>query len=73
MEKRITELRELAREEGITLPYPPEVIIGLEDRGKYVDLVTGLIGDENERFSLTVVGEASVVVDQARGGTTTSA
>lgn len=68
MDKRITELKELAAAEGITLPYPPEVIIGLEDRGKYVDLVTGLIGDANERVSLTVVGEAAVVVDKARGG-----
>lgn len=68
VDSRVQELLDLARDEGINLPYAPEVIIGLEDKGKYVDLATGLIGDANERISLTVIGEASVIVDKARGG-----
>ena len=61
-DKRIQELQDLAAGEGMILPYPPQVIIGLEDKGKYVDLATGMIGDSNERISLTVVGEAHAVV-----------
>lgn len=60
---RIAELLALAAEEGISLPYPPEVIIGLEDKGAYVDLTTGLIGDAGERVSLTLLGEANAVVN----------
>lgn len=62
-DSRIQELLTLAAEEGIALPYSPEVIIGLEDKGKYVDLITGLIGDADERISLTVLGEAVAVVN----------
>lgn len=61
---RIQELLTLAAEEGITLPYSPEVILALEDKGKYVDLTTGLIGDAGETFSLTVIGEAELLAAQ---------
>lgn len=64
-QRRIDELMQLASEEGFALPYPPEVIIGLEDLGLYVDLTTGLTGSSDERFSLTAIGEATVA---AMGG-----
>lgn len=63
-DRRIEELEQLARDEGITLPYPSEVIVGLEEKGRYVDLQTGLIGDSSERVDLTALGEAVVIVDQ---------
>lgn len=68
VDARIQELLNLAAEEGITHPYPPAVIIGLEDKGRYVDLTTGLIGDANERVSLTVIGEAEAIAAKAKGG-----
>lgn len=68
VDPRVHELEQLARDEGITLPWPAEVIVQMEDKGHYVDLTTGLIGSDQERVSLTVVGEASVIVDKARGG-----
>ena len=40
---RIAELLDLAREEGITLPYPAHYICWLEDKGRIVDLVTGKV------------------------------
>ena len=40
---RIAELIELAQAEGLTLPYPPEIIIRMEDAGNVVDLTTGAI------------------------------
>ncbi|MEZ4684158.1 MAG: hypothetical protein R2932_59105 [Caldilineaceae bacterium] len=64
IDPRIQELVDLAAEEGITLPYSPAVIVGLEDKGKYVDLSTGLIHDVDERISLTVLGEANVAVQR---------
>jgi hypothetical protein len=64
---RIQELQDLAAAEGISLPYPAEVIVGLEDKGHYVDLATGMVGDSGERIELTVIGEASVIVDNAQG------
>ena len=39
--RRTKELRELAAEEGITLPMPAEWIAALEAAGIMVDLVTG--------------------------------
>jgi hypothetical protein len=42
-DNRISELLQLAAEEGLTLPYPPETIIALEDQGAVVDLRTGAI------------------------------
>ena len=62
MDERIEEILRLAKEEGIKLPYSPKVIVGLEDRGKYVDITTGLIGDSNERIELTVLGEATKAI-----------
>lgn len=38
---RVSELEELAASEGFRLPYPPDYIVWLEDRGRLVDLVTG--------------------------------
>ena len=60
-DKRVQELEALALEEGITLPYSPELIIDIENRGHYVDLVTGYFGDNRERFSLTPIGEAELI------------
>lgn len=57
-----TELRHLADSDGLRLPYPIGVIVGLERRGLYVDLRTGLIGSAEERVLLTVLGEAAVIV-----------
>lgn len=51
---RILELLQLAAEEGIILPLPPEQIIALEDNGYTVDLRTGETVDTNEdRFTPT--------------------
>lgn len=67
MDKRIRELLDLVEAEGITLPYPPAVIVGLEERGKYVDLITGMIGDDSDRISVTVVGEAELIAARKMG------
>jgi hypothetical protein len=64
-EQRIAEIEQLAAEEGITLPWPADVIAAMEERGQYVDLVSGLTGSDQERVSLTVVGQAAAVVDRA--------
>lgn len=42
-DNRISELLQLAAEEGLTLPYPPETIIAYENQGAVVDLITGAI------------------------------
>lgn len=42
-DKRIVELEEVARESGLTLPYPADYILFLEDNGRVVDLVTGTV------------------------------
>lgn len=55
--KRIEELEQLAAEEGLTLPWPAEVIAGIEARGGYVDLMSGLVGSGSERVQLTEKGE----------------
>ena len=49
---RIEELIELAEAEGLTLPYPPETIVRMEDAGNTVNLETGAIqiGGENVRY-----------------------
>ena len=39
--QRISELLDLAREEGLRLPYPPDYICWLEDRSFVVDLIDG--------------------------------
>lgn len=69
IDKRITELNELAAAEGITLPWPAAVIVSLEDQGHVVDLATGMVrqhGSE-ERISLTAWGEAVAVAAKAWG------
>ncbi len=43
IDNRISELLQLAEEEGLILPYPPETIIAFEDQGAVVDLTTGAI------------------------------
>jgi hypothetical protein len=40
---RVQELLDLARAENIRLPYPIDMIIFLEKRGRIVDLVTGAV------------------------------
>lgn len=60
MDKRITELLELAQAEGLTLPFKPEMIIRLEDAGHVVDLTTGAVilgeGDRSYKTSLSDQG-----------------
>lgn len=41
LDTRVAELEALALEEGITLPYPPDYIVFLEDQGRMVDLASG--------------------------------
>ena len=64
MDNRIEKLKALAETEGITLPYPPEVIVRIEDTGAVVDLVTGviLIGEAYPpyRWAWTPSGKAIV-------------
>lgn len=67
-EQRIAEIEQLAAEEGIALPWPAAVIAAMEERGQYVDLTSGLTGSDQERVSLTVVGQAAAVVDRAWWG-----
>ena len=67
---RAVELLDFAAMYGITLPLPAETIIELEDAGHVVDLKTGEVSygaADNERFSLTVIGEATAVVLNAEG------
>lgn len=66
-DKRVADLVALAITEGLTLPYPPEVIARLEDSGAVVDLVTGavIVNGAETRYSLTVLGEAVAVVLQS--------
>ena len=61
---RITELLALAEAEGLSLPYPPDVIVRLEDSGAVVDLVTGavIVAGADVRYGLTLLGEANAVV-----------
>lgn len=42
---RLQELLDLAREEGIVLPMPVDMIVWFEQCGKLVDLVTGTVYD----------------------------
>jgi hypothetical protein len=62
MDARIGELLNLAEGEGLTLPYPPELILRLEEAGHVVDLATGEIllgeGDRAYRWQWTPAGEA---------------
>ena len=65
--KRIDDLNELAASEGITLPWPAEVIAQLEEQGHTVDLLTGMVNQNggNDRISLTAFGEAVAVALKA--------
>lgn len=44
-DKRVAELEQLAREEGLMLPMPAEMIVRYERQGKVVDLMTGAVYD----------------------------
>lgn len=65
-EQRIAELEAWAAEEGIRLPMSAAMIIGMEDTGATVDLMTGAItpGGAEQRVSLTVLGEATAIVNR---------
>lgn len=68
IDPRITELIELAQAEHIALPYPPSVIVAIEDIGALVDLRTGVIEHgPGTRVEPTVIGEAVAVTLRARG------
>jgi hypothetical protein len=43
VDPRIAELEQLAHEEGLVLPMAPSLIVGMEDRGYVVDLITGAV------------------------------
>jgi hypothetical protein len=62
MDERVSELLAFAVTEGLTLPYPPAMIVRLEDAGHVVDLATGavLLGEGNRpyRWQWTPAGEA---------------
>jgi hypothetical protein len=64
MDNRIQELLDLAEAEGITLPYPPEVICTMEDTGAVVDLRSGEVilgeADRPYEWEWTPVGLAMV-------------
>lgn len=68
-EQRIAEIEAFAAEEGIRLPWPADVIAAMEERGDVVDLVTGMVtkNGAEQRVSLTVVGEATVVANKRWG------
>lgn len=67
--KRIAELEALAAEEGLRLPYPPDVIARLEDSGAVVDLVTGavIVAGAEVRYGLTAPATANAVVWGSEG------
>ncbi len=54
------ELEALALEEGITLPFPAEMIARFEETGAVVDLTTGAItpGGADQRYEATPASEA---------------
>ncbi len=61
------EIEALALEEGITLPFPAEMIAKLEETGAVVDLTTGAItpGGADQRYEATPTGEAIMhLIDQ---------
>lgn len=64
--QRASDLEALAIEEGIILPYSPEMIARMEETGAVVNLLTGAIlpgeADRPYKWSLTVLGEALGVV-----------
>lgn len=71
MNNRIQELLDLAAEEGIKLPYPPEAIIALEDDGAMVDLQTGVIllgGVDSRRLAPSLLGVAMIAAITAEDG-----
>jgi hypothetical protein len=57
---KAVDIEALALEEGITLPYPAEMIARLEETGAVVDLTTGTItlGGADQRYEVTPAGEA---------------
>lgn len=59
---RVGELLALAESEGITLPYPPALIVAMEDRGAVVDLRNGsiIVGEADREYvwTLTEAGQA---------------
>ena len=67
MQQKIQALIELAEAEGITLPYPPETIVRMEELGNVIDLHTGavIINGAYQRYSLTVIGEAELIAFNA--------
>ena len=67
MQQKIQELIELAEAEGITFPHPPKTIVRMEELGHVVDLHTGavIINGADQRYSLTVIGEAELIAFNA--------
>lgn len=67
--QRIADLEAFAAEEGIPLPLPAATIAAMEATGAVVDLQTGavIVNGAEQRVSLTVIGEATVVANEAWG------
>ena len=63
-DERVRELIELATEEGLQLPRPPEEIADLEAAGHVVDLVTGaIVWDGGSILAApTTAGEAAELI-----------
>lgn len=60
-DKRRRELAEAATE-LINLPMEIEEIIEIEEKGFVVDLMTGAVAPDTDRFALTLGGQAMAVV-----------
>ena len=60
IEDKVADLVELAELEGITLPFPPDMIARLEETGAVVNFSTGeiIVNGAEQRYSLTTYGEA---------------
>ena len=68
--KIVADLEALAAAEGITLPFPAEIIAAMEAHGHLIDLATGhLIGHgADQRVWPTTVLEAELFVETLTGG-----
>lgn len=69
-DQRIAELTALAAQEGITLPFPPALIVHMEDHGHTIDLVTGQLIENGaaHRIYPTTAAEAELYIATLNGG-----
>jgi hypothetical protein len=66
---RIRELIAQAIEDNITLSYPPEIIVHMEDHGHLIDLVTGQLIEHGAAHCIypTTAAEAELYVATLNG------